>query len=176
MQGALKLRALDKDDLLIVAGFLQDAIVPIGEMCFLADEKRFVMVVNRFKWESCNDSVPVSNSDASYDGTADAPVPYERIHCGIRFDGIAAVRTRNVNLHDRHQILSLLTLECTDDAVLLHFSGGACIRLESRHWQCWAEDLGESWPTLHRPCHPVGEEALGEAGVDKAATGGRPAA
>jgi hypothetical protein len=46
----IRLRAEDDEDLKIVSACLQDAILPIGDMGFLPDEKRFVMVVNRFRW------------------------------------------------------------------------------------------------------------------------------
>ena len=36
--GALRLRALDQDDLQVVAACLQDALVPLREMAFMADE------------------------------------------------------------------------------------------------------------------------------------------
>ena len=54
--GLLKLRAHDAEDLAVVSALLQDAIVPAKEMTFLADERRFVMVANRFMWERQPDS------------------------------------------------------------------------------------------------------------------------
>jgi hypothetical protein len=159
----LKLLARDAEDLRIVAGFLQDAIVPVGEMCFLGEEKRFVMVVNRFRWETAPEdirpeAVREEEGDASFEG--DAPLAsYERIHCGICFDGIRAARTRGFDLRDRSLMLCLLTLDAEDGAVLMHFSGGACIRLEGEGWQCRMRDIGEPWPTLRRPRHPDDDTA-----------------
>src|SRR3546814_7403897 len=48
----LKLRAHDPADMDVVAALLQDALVPLGDMTYLAKEKRFVMVANRFRWRS----------------------------------------------------------------------------------------------------------------------------
>ena len=159
----LKLLARDAEDLRIVAGFLQDAIVPVAEMCFLGEEKRFAMVVNRFRWETAPEedgpeAARPEGGDASFEGGAPA-APYERIHCGVCLDGITAARLRGFDLHDRGLMLNLLTLEAEDGAVLLHFSGGACIRLEGEGWQCRMKDIGEPWPTLRRPRHPdAGEQ------------------
>ena len=46
----LKLRAHDADDLQVMAALLQDAIVPVSEMLFLPNAKRFILVANRFRW------------------------------------------------------------------------------------------------------------------------------
>ncbi len=51
MSEPLKLRAVDANDLAVIGACLQDALVPVQDMCFLADEHRFVMVANRFCWE-----------------------------------------------------------------------------------------------------------------------------
>ena len=112
MTGPMKLRAEDRDDLYVISGCLQDAIVPIGEMCFLPDEKRFVMVANRFKWESAAEedlpeTMPQQLADVSYDGDGedDITVPFERTNCGVCFDGVKAVKTRNIDLHQRARCL-----------------------------------------------------------------------
>src|SRR3546814_13804416 len=44
----LKLRAHDPADMDVVAALLQDALVPLGDMTYIAKEKPFVMVANRF--------------------------------------------------------------------------------------------------------------------------------
>ncbi|UEM04757.1 DUF2948 family protein [Skermanella rosea] len=161
MTAPMKLRAEDQEDLQVISGILQDAIVPIGEMCFLPEENRFVMVANRFKWESAVEDpapgqpdIPV---DASYDGDDgdDIAVPFERTNCGICFDGVTAVKTKGIDLHERRQMLALLALEGMDSGVALHFSGGACIKLEAAGWVCRLQDIGEPWPTTRRPAHPV---------------------
>lgn len=160
----LKLLARDVEDLRVVAGVLQDAIVPVGEMCFLRTEKRFVMVVNRFRWESAleelgEDAAPVAEEgDASFE--EDGPTAcYERVHCGVCFEGISSARLRGFDLRDRGQMLCLLTLAAEDGAVILRFSGGACIRLEGEGWECRVKDMGEPWPTARRPRHPDDEDA-----------------
>ena len=47
----LKLRATDAGDLEVVSAGLQDAIVPVVDMTWEREARRFVLVVNRFKWE-----------------------------------------------------------------------------------------------------------------------------
>ena len=51
MTGALKIIARDAEDLTVVSACLQDALVPLTETRYLPQERRFIMVVNRFRWE-----------------------------------------------------------------------------------------------------------------------------
>ncbi|MBP2310821.1 DUF2948 family protein [Azospirillum soli] len=147
----IRLRAQDEEDLKVVSACLQDAIVPIGDMCYLPDERRFVLVVNRFKWETADQPRPGPSADD------DHLTPFERTHCGVRIEGVTAVKIKDIDLKDRTQILELLSLEAVQGGVVLHFAGGGCVRLDGSGWCCWVEDLGEPWPTVCKPCHPLEE-------------------
>ncbi len=152
----LKLRADDPEDLAIVSAQLQDAIVPIGDIAFLAAQKRFVMVANRFMWEigAVENGAAAEEDELSEDG----PV-YLRSNCGIRFEGVTAVRSRGVDLQDRAQMLELLAVRWVDGGTELDFSGDATVRLEMKRPVCLIEDIGEPWPTTRRPSHMFEEEA-----------------
>ncbi|QCN94558.1 DUF2948 family protein [Azospirillum argentinense] len=148
----IRLRAQDAEDLKVVSACLQDAILPIGDMCFLPEEARFVLVANRFKWETAGKRRPGPTADDDHLN------PFERVNCGVRIEGVKAVKLRGLDLKDRAQILELLSVEAADGALVLNFAGGACIRLESPSWTCFVEDLGEPWPTGCKPCHPLEDE------------------
>jgi len=154
MTTPIRLRAEDQGGLKVVSACLQDAIVPIGDMCYLPDEKRFVAVVSRFRWEAADRprdaEGPTAEDDEQY--------PFERVNCGVRFEGVTAVKMRGLDLKDRRQFLELLSLETAEGgAVVLNFAGGGCIRLDGPSWRCLVEDLGEPWPTSCKPCHPIEE-------------------
>lgn len=158
MSGPLKLRAADQEDLAVIATCLQDALVPIGDMSFIPEDRRFVLVANRFRWElggasAARVAVTDDHPDASYDAAAGPS--FERVNCGVWFDGVTAVRTKSVNLHDRSTILELLTLRQDDGQLSLIFAGGPVIQLEIDGLCCFLEDIGEPWPTRRRPGHPV---------------------
>lgn len=157
MTTPIKLRAEDDSDLEVVSACLQDAILPIGDMCYEPDARRFVLVVNRFKWEAA-DGGPRNDGPAADD---DHLFPYERTQCGVRFENIAAAKVRGVNLKDRAQMLELLSVSPTESGVLLTFAGGGALRLEGAGWRCIVEDLGEPWPTSSRPCHGLEDEGSG---------------
>ncbi|MEE2661683.1 MAG: DUF2948 family protein [Pseudomonadota bacterium] len=138
----LKLAATDAEDLAVLSVLLQDAVVPMSEMIYLADESRFVLVANRFRWEAINN-----------DG-ADSRV-YERIKCGLTFDRVIRVRRRKVNTNARERVLELLALDVSDEYVDLIFAGDAVIRLYVERILCHAEDFGDPWPTQWRPDHDL---------------------
>lgn len=170
MNEQLRLRAEDDEDLRIIAAVLQDSLVAMSDMEFLAGEHRFVLVANRFRWENCEAAEAagassgsmvqlVADSDATDDPTLTPCRSYERVNCGIRFDGIEHVRCKGIDRSDRGRILELLTIQIDPDAVTLLFAGGSAVRLEGQAITCHLQDLGEPWPTTWRPQHPVTDNA-----------------
>jgi hypothetical protein len=141
----LKLRAEDAEDLAVVSTILQDALVPVGEMTFLPEDHRFVLVANRFVWER----VP--------QGAARSAGHFERTLTGITFDAVAAVKIRGFDRSDPDRILQILAVRAATGAIIFDFSGGDSMRLEVGRILCHLEDLGEPWPTPWRPQHPVDE-------------------
>ena len=71
-----------------------------------------------------------------------------------RFESVVAVRTKGIDLRNRERILELLTIQPEPGAVLLVFADNVTLRLEIEELSCFLEDLGDSWPTRWRPCHP----------------------
>jgi hypothetical protein len=140
MPGALRLRAVDGDDLQVISAILQDALVPVAEMAFLPDEHRFVLVANRFRWEPGADGVRHE---------------FERILAGLCIDHVVSVQRRGFSPSDGDRILSLLALNADEEGLILHFAGGSAIRLEVEQIACRIDDLGEPWPTRWRPQHPL---------------------
>lgn len=143
----LKLRAEDEEDLAVISACLQDAVVPVEDMAFLAEENRFAMVANRFRWEEGSD-------DALVEGRI-----YERVHSGILFDDVIRVKQQGLDQKRRGQILSLLALEGGGGHVEMKFSAGVVIRLEVSKIMCHLQDLDEPWPTQWRPQHQLDENS-----------------
>ena len=162
MAERLKLRAADEEDLQALAAILQDALVPIGDMAYLPEEQRFVLVLNRFCWECAE-----GRSDRESDDSADpepppdialANEPFERVHAGLCIDQVTHVRTRDLDLKERGRILSLLTMLLDDGKLFLLFAGGGVIELTVEGVRCRLEDIDEPWPTRGRPRHTADEE------------------
>jgi hypothetical protein len=138
----LKLRAEDEEDLAVVSAFLQDALLPVAEMAYLAEEQRFVLVANRFMWER----PPVDKKGRS-----------ERTLTGIAFDGVTAVQVRGFERSQADRILQVLAVRSAPGAIIFEFSGADAMRLEVGRILCHLEDIGEPWPTPWRPRHPLDE-------------------
>ena len=143
---ALKLRAEDAEDLAVVSACLQDALVPVRDLAYVPEDRTFLLVANRFRWENGLNPAP------------DEPA-YERTLCGITFSEVAAVSYNGFRRTEDSRILSLLAIRPEDGAVHLEFSGGATIRLEVARILCLATDLGEPWPTQWQPRHDADERA-----------------
>jgi Protein of unknown function (DUF2948) len=163
MSGPLKLRAEDADDFAIISACLQDALVPVGDMAYLRDEQAFVLTVNRFCWENCTETFdsPVPDGESAPDPALEGCSNYERVNCVVRFDHVAVVRHRGLDLTDRGRVLELLTLETSPNAVTLVFADGAEIRFEGEAVRCRLHDMGEPWPTQWRPRHLIQGETPG---------------
>ena len=169
--GRLRMRARDHEDLRCLSSLLQDALVPLCDVAWLAAQHRFVMVVNRF----CRERLPPAAQaralttpnqasqchDVAFGDVDDLPTFY-RVNSGLCFDRVTAVQTRGLDLSDREQILPLLALspETTPDTgerLCLYFSGGGVIRLTTRGLWCHLDDLCDPWPSLNQPRHDVQE-------------------
>ena len=149
----LSLRVADADDLAVLASVLQDAVIAIGDMRYIASDKLFVMLASRFRWEAVFDGDPEEDTS---DDEADASA-FERIHCGIAFEEVEAVKVKGIDMQDRSQFLDLLTLRAEDEGLVLTFAGGGAIRLDVPRIRCHMRDMGEPWPTANRPEHELGE-------------------
>ena len=174
-QGRLKLRARDPEDLRVLSACLQDALVPLADIAYLKPEQRFVLVVNRFMWESAPEEAelsaavetkaePVAEDDARFEDAEGAAPPYLRVNAGLTFDRVRAVRFRGFDARKRDEILNLLNIEADPQAITLSFSGGGAIRLEVSKILCHLEDVGQPWPTRWRPHHedPAAASEAGE--------------
>jgi hypothetical protein len=141
---ALKLRAEDADDLAVLSACLQDALVAVRDLGYLAEQQQFVLVANRFRWESGLGPMPGEQG-------------HQRVLCAVTVSAVAGVSYRGFRRTDEDRILCLLAIrsELSDlgRAVLLEFAGGAAIRLDVGRILCHAEDWGEPWPTPWCPRH-----------------------
>ncbi|MEZ5647390.1 MAG: DUF2948 family protein [Alphaproteobacteria bacterium] len=143
---ALKLRAMDEEDLSVLSAVLQDAVIRIGDLTYLPDEKRFVLIANRFCWE-----------DRAEEGVVEKPV-YARVHTGLSFEKVKGVHVRDLDRRNPAQLISLLAVTAkttgSETFINLVFAEKATIRLEVEKISCHLKDLDLPWPTCSRPHHP----------------------
>ncbi|TCT04760.1 DUF2948 family protein [Aquabacter spiritensis] len=149
---ALKLLALDEEDLAILSAHLQDALVKVADIGFLPKTQRFVLVLDRFDWDkACADT-------------------YVRHRAGLHFERVRNVRSRGFDRQDAEGILNLLAVtfapgEAPSGTVTLAFSGGADICFEVECIEARLSDLGPSWGCKRAPEHaPEAVSATGASG------------
>jgi hypothetical protein len=147
----LKLIALDREDIEVVSAHLQDAVVKAADIRWRPDEKRVVVALNRFDWESANSNRP----------------EFRRRRAALRFERVSACKCRNCTPVEKDQVtdqvLNLLAVsfEETDQpagVITLLFSGGAALRLEVECLEAELADLGPAWSTECCPAHTIDGE------------------
>ena len=135
----LKLFARAAEDMDIISAHMQDAVLQTGDMAFLDDQRRVVLVMNRFCWE-----LPESKS--------------LRVRSALQIGSIVNAQRRNIRADQPDGVLSLLALrfEALDapaGTVSIIFSGGGEIRLAVETCEAILEDITEPWTTTRRPAH-----------------------
>jgi hypothetical protein len=140
MEGKLRLSALDADDLAVISAAVQDSLVAVRDCAHLAGERRFVLLLNRFRWEAY----------------ATVETPYWRTHSALVFNEVKAVHHHRIPLDRPDRVLDLLSVALESvNSVILRFAAGRTIRLEIGRLACHLGDVGEPWPTPWKPAHPV---------------------
>ena len=117
-EAPLNLGALEVDDLQVISSLVQDAVFPITEMTWRAKERRFALLVNRFRWED-----PGS--------TRHKP---ERVQSILAVENVLRVSSQGIDRNDKDMILSVLAVEFSEGEapagdVTITLAGDGAIRL-----------------------------------------------
>jgi len=128
MDKPLRLIAFDAEDLQVVSAMTQDAVWPAAQMAWHSKERRFAVLLNRFRWEAH------SASQA------------ERVQSVLSFEDVKAVQTQGFDQRDSDLILSLLSITfipATDGTgtCLLTLAGDGAIRLEVEALEAGLRDV-----------------------------------
>ena len=97
-EAPLNLGAEDGDDLQVISTLTQDAVFPVTEMTWRPSERRFGLLLNRFRWE---DKDAATNRDR----------PFERVQSVLVFDSVLSVASQGIDRSDKDMILSLLSVD-----------------------------------------------------------------
>jgi hypothetical protein len=134
----LKLTAKDTEDLKVISAHMQDALVRLADIRYLAKPRQFALVANRFAWELQPKS--------------------ERRRSGLHFEHVLNVKQQGIVEQAKDAVLSLLaiTFEAGPEpsgAVVLTFSANCTIRLNVEYLDLQLKDLGGAWATSLTPNH-----------------------
>jgi Protein of unknown function (DUF2948) len=146
----LKFVVLDAEDLAVVSAHLQDALLKVCDVVWRPQEKRLVLGLNRFDWESAQHA------------------QFRRRRCALRFERVLACKCKHVDPAGKDAVLNLLHVEFEPGdppagVVRMTFSGDAILRLEVECLEAELADLGPAWTTSYCPMHldlePAAESA-----------------
>ncbi|MBC6442137.1 MAG: DUF2948 family protein [Rhodobacteraceae bacterium] len=144
----LRLVAFAEDDLEVLSSLAQDAIFPATEMAWKRKDRRFAILINRFRWEDADAASRRSRS-------------FERVQSVLTVEQVEGVRSQGVE-RDANTVLSLLSVsfEARGDAagtVILTFAGDGAIAVDVEALEVTLRDVTRPYvaPSKSKPGHDV---------------------
>jgi len=145
----LKIIAEDDEDLKVFSAYLQDSVIVVNDIKYLAKNKKFICIFNRFMWEDAERSIFREN---------------RRIRSALVFNEVSSVKSKGINSNIKNKILEFLTIKLEihkgKSIVKLIFSGGAIIKIEIDNVSSTLEDFGKPWKTSYKPRHKILNENI----------------
>lgn len=136
----LNLGAFDEEDLKILSALVQDAVFPAVEMQWRAKERRFALLLNRFRWE---------DQGQTRHGA-------ERVQSVLSFATVTAVSSSGIDRSEKETVLSLLAIEWHPGAeapegdIHLVLAGDGVIRLRVEAIEATLKDVTRPYKALSR--------------------------
>jgi Protein of unknown function (DUF2948) len=96
-EGPLRLRAETAEDLAVLSALLQDAVGQVADIAWATRHRRFIMLLNRFRWED-------------REAAERAGRTFERVRVALMVADVQAVRSSGLDPRDRDAVFSLLSL------------------------------------------------------------------
>ncbi|WP_420584879.1 DUF2948 family protein [Ruegeria sp.] len=147
-EAPLNLGAEDADDLQVISTLTQDAVFPITEMTWHPSQRRFGLLLNRFRWE---DKDAATRRDR----------PFERVQSVLVFDSVLSVASQGIDRSDKDMVMSLLSVdfEASEDGagkIMLTLAGDGAIRLSVEALDATLKDVTRPYqaPSGQAPNHP----------------------
>lgn len=146
----LRLRAEDAEDITVLSACLQDATVTLADIAWQPKQRRFALLLSRFRWED-----ELKRSGPKFIGGQ----PHVRSQAGLHFDGVLRVQRQNLDAAQPSQPLELLSIlaeagtEAPAASLTLVFAGGGAIRLDVECIAAELQDLGAPYPVRRVPKH-----------------------
>ena len=160
MSARLRLKAVDTDDLQVIAGVLLDARVPLREMAYDPETGRFMAAFARYRHErrkaeggltECTSVLVVDHVRAALWRGLE-PTSLDEEH---RFLTLADSACEEPDPDDCETPLPEPECEEGCTAITLYFADGAAIRLTVARIDCVLEDFGEPRPATAPPSDVV---------------------
>ena len=140
MSNILKLIAQNDEQLTILSSLAQDSIIKSNEMGYDKKNKRFALLMNRYRHEEENPS---------------------RIRTAIHFDYVESIKSVGIDKESKNEILVLLAIRFEikskpSGSIFLEFSNNKSISFDVESIEAFLTDMGEPWKISNRPDHGEG--------------------
>jgi hypothetical protein len=135
---ALRLLALDPEDLEVVSAALQDAVLKIGDIQYERQARRLTIALNRFRWEGGR---------------------RERVRTALQIGSVESVQARRIRNTAKDAVLELLAVgfepgaEAPGGVIRFAFAGNADLRVAVECVDAVLADVSQPWPTPRAPGH-----------------------
>ena len=146
-ESPLNLGAMEAGDLPVISALAQDAVFPVTAMTWRAGERRFGLLLNRFRWEDL-------------DAATRRARPVERVQSLLVIDNVLGVASSGIDRRDADLILSLLALEWrpgqdAEGELHLLLAGDGAIRLRVEALEVRLRDVTRPYvaPSRRVPGH-----------------------
>lgn len=138
----LRLVAFTVEDLKVISSITQDAVFPSTEMILNSQQRRFAILLNRYRWETTK------------------PENIERVQAVLAFEDVKNVQTQKINQTNSNLALYLLNISFKSEedgmgTVELILAGGGAIRLHVEALEVTLRDVTQPYlaPSGQIPNH-----------------------
>jgi len=147
-EAPLNIGALDSEDLTVISAMVQDAVLPIGEISWQANQRRLALLINRFRWED--------KTNAERQGR-----PVERVQSLLVFDTVLSVASQGLDRSQKDLVLSVLSIttenaENGDCFLTVTLAGDGALRIRVEAVEVQLRDVTRPYaaPSRKSPHHP----------------------
>lgn len=148
-EAPLNLGALDGEDLQVLSALMQDAVFPASEMSWRASERKFAILINRFRWED-TDNAALRKRAA------------ERVQSVLVINNVLKVASQGVDRSDAEMVYAILSIafEPAEDGagdVIVTLAGDGALRFGVEALDVSLRDVTRPYaaPSKKTPDHGV---------------------
>lgn len=148
-EAPLRLKAMDTDDLNVLAALVQDGIFPASEMRWDRKARRFAILLNRFRWEDA-ERAKIRKRD------------YERVQSMLVIEDVLSVKSQGVDARDSDMVYALLSVafQPSQDGmgrIELTLAGDGAVAIEVEALEVVLKDVTRPYiaPSKQAPVHDI---------------------
>ncbi|WP_394198582.1 DUF2948 family protein [Litoreibacter albidus] len=144
----LRLKAEGSEDITVLSALAQDAVFPMSETTWKPTQRRFAVLLNRFRWEDLPAAKRLGRD-------------VERVRAVLAFDDVTKVTSSGLDRNDPDLVLSLLSItwQPSEDGAgrfELTLAGDGTIALDAECINITLQDVTRPYiaPSRKAPNHP----------------------